>query len=507
MVRTVSKEEARGGWERRRFAGALVRVTATLAPAIVSGAAALVLNALVPGTRTLLAAIVRSLLIIAVSFAVLLVVDKLARRWLPLASLLQLSLVFPDKTPSRFRMALKAGSGRSLAREVEAARRGGLSTDRSRAAEQLVLLATAIGDHDRRTRGHSERVRLYTQLLGEELKLSPEELARLQWAALIHDIGKIHVPVNILNKRGRPTPREWEILKTHPAHGEALAAPVAGWLGEWVHAIGGHHERFDGTGYPSGLSGRDIPRAAAIVAVADAFEVMTAVRSYKKAMPLPAARAELTRSAGTHFDPAIVRAFLSISIGDTRRAMGLLGSLAHLPLIGRFTTAAAYASDVVPLAQQAATTTATAGLGAAAITTAVMTGPSAASPAPSQPRAATQVTTTTTTSAASPTSIAASTRAAPTTQPRAQFRRPSEAKRPVRSKDGERAPRVDRDRDRAAPSKPAKPPRAPSKPPKADAAPPRATPNPPQARPEPQPPTQTPTQPKSDARPARPDGR
>ena len=125
----------------------------------------------------------------------------------------------------------------------------------------------------------------------------------MQWAALIHDIGKIAVPPEILNKKGAPTKHEWDILRTHPGEGEALAAPVAPWLGEWVHAIGGHHEKWDGTGYPRGLAGAAIPRAATIVAVADSFEVMTAVRSYKKAMPLADARAELTRCAGTHLTP------------------------------------------------------------------------------------------------------------------------------------------------------------------------------------------------------------
>src|SRR3954449_10540539 len=370
-------------WQRRRGAGAAVRAGVTLAPAAVSAAAAIVLNAKLSPAATWPGLAVRTVGITIMSLFVMVVVDKAARRVLPLASLLQLTLVFPDQAPSRFRTALKAGSGRRLAREVESARSVGLSSEPSRAAEQLVLLATAIGDHDRRTRGHSERVRLYAQLLGEQLKLSPEEMSRLQWAALIHDIGKIHVPAEILNKAGKPTAHEWEVLQRHPVDGELLAAPVASWLGEWTHAIGGHHERFDGTGYPRGLAGKDIPRAASIVAVADAFEVMTAVRSYKKAMPLADARAELTHCAGSHFDPATVRAFLSISISDTRRAMGILGSLAHLPFIGRVTTAAAYARDMVPIASHAATSAASVGLGAAAITTAMVVTPSAgASPAP-----------------------------------------------------------------------------------------------------------------------------
>jgi hypothetical protein len=158
-------------------------------------------------------------------------------------------------------------------------------------------------------------------------------------------MGKITVPPAILNKRGKPTDAEWAILQNHPARGEELVAPVADWLGEWIHAVGGHHERWDGTGYPRKLAGHDIPRSAAIVAVADSFEVMTAVRSYKSAMSLADARAELTRCSGTHFNPDMVRAFLNISLPKLRRAGGALASLAHVPFIGNALTASARAPE------------------------------------------------------------------------------------------------------------------------------------------------------------------
>jgi HD-GYP domain-containing protein (c-di-GMP phosphodiesterase class II) len=353
-----------------------------------SSGTAFLLNALLPRPVSVIALLARVVFIIVASFIVLAVVDRQARKLLPLAALLQLSLLFPDQMPNRFKLALRAGSGRRMAREVEQARAHGLSDDRGLAAQQLVLLATAIGDHDRRTRGHSERVRLFADLVAVELGLGAAERSKLQWAALIHDIGKITVPAEILNKKGAPTKREWEILRTHPANGEALAAPVAPWLGEWVHAIGGHHEKWDGTGYPRGLAGQAIPRAAAIVAVADSFEVMTAVRSYKKAMPLVDARAELTRCAGTHFDPDIVRALLNVSIGRLRGAMGIFAGLAHVPFIGPLTTAAAHAPDTVTAAVGATTSGATAGLSMAAIGGAMVlgptspTGPVAAAPAP-----------------------------------------------------------------------------------------------------------------------------
>jgi len=188
--------------------------------------------------------------------------------------------------------------------------------------------------HDRRTRGHSERVRAFNDLLAEEMELSPRDRDLLRWAALLHDIGKLHVPTRILNKPGRLTDAEWVTLHKHPAEGARIAAPLQEWLVEWAGAIGEHHERWDGSGYPNGLKGEEISLGARIVAVADAYEVITAPRPYKRPIKAEAARQELTRCAGTDFDPAVVRAFLNISIGRIRLVMGPLSWLAQLPFLG-----------------------------------------------------------------------------------------------------------------------------------------------------------------------------
>ena len=107
------------------------------------------------------------------------------------------------------------------------------------------------------------------------------------------------------------------------------------WLGEWVDAVGYHHERWDGTGYPRGLAGDEIPRAGRIVAIADVYDVITSSRSYKESASVADARAELVRSSGTQFDPRYVRAFLDISLGKMRLVVGPLSWLAHAPLLAR----------------------------------------------------------------------------------------------------------------------------------------------------------------------------
>ncbi len=181
------------------------------------------------------------------------------------------------------------------------------------------------------TRGHSERVRAYTDLIAEELGLDAEDAAKLRWAALLHDIGKLEVPEAILNKDGRPTADEWEIIRGHPGAGGPRLEALAPWLGEWALAATEHHERYDGKGYPRGLAGEEISRAGRIVAVADAYDVMTAPRSYKPSLPAEQARVELTTNAGTQFDPDVVRAFLAVSLGRRLALAGPLGWLAQLP--------------------------------------------------------------------------------------------------------------------------------------------------------------------------------
>jgi hypothetical protein len=187
------------------------------------------------------------------------------------------------------------------------------------------------------------------------------------------------VPRRILNKAGKPDPRDWERLKQHPAEGARIAAPLCAWLGGWAVTIVQHHERFDGTGYPAGLARDEISLGARIVAVADSFEVMTAARAYKKPMSVPAARRELARCAGSQFDPDMVRSFLNISIGRLWWMVGPTSWVAVIPVLGSLQRSGAQ----IAIAVKGAAVVAALGIGGAAQIANASTAPAPASVPPS----------------------------------------------------------------------------------------------------------------------------
>ncbi|HEY0097919.1 MAG TPA: HD domain-containing phosphohydrolase [Pyrinomonadaceae bacterium] len=175
----------------------------------------------------------------------------------------------------------------------------------------LKALAAALETRDTDTHGHSERVVSFSLRLGRELDLDEAQLRALEFGSLLHDIGKIGIPDCILRKPAALTDEEWTTMRQHPALGGQILRGIK-FLEGAARVVGQHHERWDGTGYPSGLRGAQIDLNARIFAVADAFDAMVSTRVYRAGKPYEAAAEELKRHAGQQFDPDVVAAFLRI---------------------------------------------------------------------------------------------------------------------------------------------------------------------------------------------------
>lgn len=197
--------------------------------------------------------------------------------------------------------------GDEIEKSIEEIRKAA-ATNKELFMGSIRMLANAIDEKDPYTRGHSERVAYYSMVLAKHLGMTPEDMERVHLSGIIHDVGKIGIEDKILRKAAALTEEEYEIMKQHPTKGAHIleAVPL---LKEMAGAGLMHHENVDGSGYPDGLKGDEIPLLGRIVSVADAFDAMTTDRPYSKAMTLEAAIARLKFLAGKKFDPACVEAF------------------------------------------------------------------------------------------------------------------------------------------------------------------------------------------------------
>ncbi len=218
--------------------------------------------------------------------------------------------------------AKELGRDRSVIYSAEVARMLAATPGADGAELQLatvVGLAEALDIRDTGSTGHSQTVGRYAQITATELGLAPERVERVRIAGLLHDVGKIGVSDRVITKPGPLDADEWQQMRTHPEIGARLLAhPEFDDLRAWILA---HHERPDGRGYPAGLAAADIPLEAQILAVADAYEAMTADRAYRAALGAEAARAELEAGAGSQFDAAVVRAFLAALARDSAASL------------------------------------------------------------------------------------------------------------------------------------------------------------------------------------------
>ena len=181
-------------------------------------------------------------------------------------------------------------------------------------------MSEAVDAKDRYTSGHSKRVAEYARMIAARMGKSKEEQEEIYRAGLLHDVGKIRVPVEIINKTGKLTDEEYNIIKIHPVTGYHILRGISG--SNFI-AVGAkyHHERYDGKGYPNGIAGDAIPEVARILGVADSYDAMTSNRSYRKALEQKVVRSEIEKGRGTQFDPAIADIMLQLIDEDKEYTM------------------------------------------------------------------------------------------------------------------------------------------------------------------------------------------
>lgn len=212
---------------------------------------------------------------------------------------------------------------KNLRQEVE--RQTEVAERRRKSVERLVIqmvqaLANTIDAKDSYTNGHSTRVAKYSAMIAARMGYTGEKLELLRYTALLHDIGKIGIPEEIINKPSRLTDEEYQIIKTHPVIGSNILKEITE-IPDIAIGARWHHERYDGKGYPDGLKGTEIPEIARIIGVADAYDAMTSRRSYRGIIPQETVMGELERGKGFQFDPEIAEIMLGLIREDTAYEM------------------------------------------------------------------------------------------------------------------------------------------------------------------------------------------
>ena len=202
--------------------------------------------------------------------------------------------------------------GRGMVRTFEGlSQRDPLLQIRAGYTDSVAALSASLEARDGYTIGHGERVSALAVLIGHQMKLAPERLRALGYGALLHDVGKIGTPDAVLHKNGMLSPEEYEIIRGHPIHGEQILSSAGAGAVERA-VVRYHHERWDGSGYPDGLAGQQIPVEARITAVADVYDALRSARAYRDAWSRESAVLHIEADAGRHFDPTCVTAFLQV---------------------------------------------------------------------------------------------------------------------------------------------------------------------------------------------------
>jgi putative nucleotidyltransferase with HDIG domain len=248
-------------------------------------------------------------LLAPIGFMAALVGTQQSGGWLLVLPLLGLITVFARERQARIGHALELGR----------AYRG-----------TTLLLSDVLEADDEYTGSHSWGVVTLALRVADAMGLDAHQRRNVEFGALLHDIGKIAVPKEIINKPGKLTDDEWTVIKTHTVEGERMLQRVGGVLGEVGRIVRSSHERWDGGGYPDGLKGDEIPVEACIVSCCDAFDAMTTTRSYRQAMPLEKALSELEAGAGTQFSPRVAQVVVELLRHEAETASAHVGARPQL---------------------------------------------------------------------------------------------------------------------------------------------------------------------------------
>ena len=262
---------------------------------------------------------------ILVTVATCYLVTRATRQFATLPSLLRVGLVWPGTAPSRVAIARTSATTNVLARTLTS-----LPTDEEAATVRAVEMVTMLSQDDAFSRGHAERTRDYADLIAVEMGLTEAERVRLQWGVLLHDIGKMAVSRNVIQKQGLSA-NEWKQYREHTKSGERILLPLKDFLGSAYSVPSQHHERWDGTGYPDGAIGKRIGLEARICSVADAYDAMTYPRPGLTSLSDESATHELVDNAGSQFDPAVVEAMLATS---KSKRLAIAGLISRIPVPG-----------------------------------------------------------------------------------------------------------------------------------------------------------------------------
>jgi putative nucleotidyltransferase with HDIG domain len=357
----MESEQREYRWPRHAVLSFLIRLGLAGTPAAIVAGFALLLFRTLPREAGRLDVRPWLILTLCGSVAVLLVFEALASRARTLAALLDISMVFPYLPPSRAQVALTSSYHIELTTELDGVRhhlrlaKHGSPDDAAVAAhldrvESILTLAAVTGTLEPATRAHSHRVAALADRIGVVMGLDRQHRRWLRWAALLHDVGKLAVPDEILHKPSRLSAAERRIVRAHVTQGARIIKPLIPLLGPWARAVGEHHERWDGKGYPSGLRGDEISLAGRIVAVADTYATMTDGRIYQKPVGSGVALLELANNAGQQFDPDVVAAF-----EESRRRRRSPAIALRLPHAAAAALASVFASLGLPAASSAAT--------------------------------------------------------------------------------------------------------------------------------------------------------